>query len=191
MNESIEQGIRHVANQAWIMKPYSDARFPPSVYYRFLNLLVGWWKPRLSVELGVCGGGGSLYMARGYVDGKVLGVDVALEYPDNIAYVQAVCPNFTFLRMDSVEAAEKFQEYVPEERVDVLFIDTDHTYEHTMAEYNAWFPHLNGSALIILDDLYRDNMEQAWNDIPGLHIRMNDLHIGGSPSDGGFGVIAI
>jgi hypothetical protein len=34
-------------------------------------------------------------------------------------------------------------------------------------------------------------MLQAWEEIPGEHIRMDELHIGGSPEDGGFGVIVI
>lgn len=183
---NVVEGLRHVANQAWVMKPFPDPRFPPSVYYRFLYKLTEWWQPKLSVELGVCGGGGSLYLSRGYPDGKVVGVDVSVEYPDNLAYVQATCPNFTFLREDSIKAAE-----IVIGEVDILFIDTVHTYEQTMAEFNAWLPHLNGSSIVVLDDLYRDNMEQAWIELPGQHFRMDDLHIGGSPTDGGFGVICL
>jgi len=183
--------IYKLAKKAYYLPIYPDPRFPPSLYYRFFELLTEWWKPGMSVELGLCGGGCSLHMVLGYPDGIVLGVDFTDDYPDNRKHLEATCENFKFLHMDSITAAEEYQVLYPDIYVDILFIDTNHTYEHTMAEYNAWFPNLNGNAIIVLDDLHRLGMMKAWYEIPGHHILLDELHVGDTPTDGGFGCILI
>ena len=157
----------------------------PVAYYRFLKLLTEWWQPKVSVELGVYAGGGSLHMCMGYPEGIVIGVDINAIQND----VSEMCDNFGFLHMDSVLAASEYKDIVGDVLVDILFIDTTHTYEQTMAEYNAWFPHLNVNAIIALDDLHRPGMMKAWHEIPGYHIQMDELHVCPDPLDGGFGVI--
>lgn len=180
----IENEILRMSTHIDRIARYPDPRFPPSPYYKFLRLLTEWWKPNLSVELGLCGGGGSLHMALGYPEGTVVGIDISDDYPEQRKYIEEICKNFMYIRTDSVEAA-KVEFGKP---VDILFIDTVHTYERTMAEYNAWFPKLNGNAIIVLDDLHRNGMMQAWNEIKGYHIQMDYLHPGGG-EDGGLGVI--
>jgi predicted O-methyltransferase YrrM len=177
--------ISKLVEQIYQIPVYSDTRFPPSLYYRFLRSLTAWWKPNLSVELGLCGGGGSLHMALGYPDGKVIGIDITDDYHDNRRYIEQMCDNFIYWKRDSVESAKWVD--MP---VDILFIDTVHTYERTMAEYNAWFPELNGNAIIVLDDLFEGDMEHAWNEIQGYHIRLDNLHPK-SELGGGFGIILI
>ena len=81
----------------------SKVTFPPSPYYRFLRLLALDLKSRLSVELGVCGGGGSLHLAMAST--VVVGVDVAFDYEDNITWITKHYPNFKFIRADSVDIA--------------------------------------------------------------------------------------
>jgi len=122
VNESV---LRHLAVQAGRADVYPSVMFPPSVYYRFLRLLTAYLGPRVSVELGVCGGGASLHMALGYPQGKVFGIDITLEYPDNIEYIKKICPNFSFIQTSSLEAAALYRG----PPVGLLFIDTVHTYE--------------------------------------------------------------
>lgn len=175
-------------------KVYPDPRFPPSSYYRFMRRLAEWKKPSMSVELGVCGGGASLHLALGWSGGDVLGIDHALEYPDNITYIKLECPNFYFWRRDAVESAVEFDTVFLGRRVDILFIDTVHTYESTMAEFNAWRRHLIAGSVVLLDDLFRPGMDLAWLELSGLatfSARYDHLHIGGEPTDGGFGVLVI
>ena len=151
-------------------------------FYGFLKLLTEWWQPELSVELGVYAGEGSRHMCLGYPEGIVIGVDINMVHSE-------MCDNFRFLHMDSVLAASKYKDIVGDIPVDILFIDTTHTYEQTMAECNAWFPHLSENAIIVLDDLHRPGMMEAWYEIPGYHIQMDELHVCPDPIDGGFGVI--
>ena len=54
-----ESFFKELEQRALNTAPFPDPRFPPSPYYRFLRLLAAEMRPRLSVELGVCGGGAS------------------------------------------------------------------------------------------------------------------------------------
>jgi cephalosporin hydroxylase len=177
-----------LAKRAMHASVYADPRFPPSPYYRFLRLLAAEVKPHLSVELGVCGGGGSLHLAVGWSRGTVVGIDHTQNHRENIEYVQRVCPNFRFWHGDSVATAPLVRREYGE--VDILFIDTTHSYGQTLAEYKAWRPHLSERAVVCLDDLHRDEMAQAWDEIPGNKVRLDDLHTG-PPTElgGGFGVV--
>lgn len=164
----------------------STVTFPPSPYYRFLALLAEYTQARLSVELGVCGGGGSLHLAM--FSQVVVGVDVTMaEYQSNIRWIKRNYPNFHFLQGDSILSASQIYDAFGD--IDILFIDTTHTYEQTMAEFRAYQPYLSPNAIICLDDLYRQGMDRAWNEIPGNKIRFDFLHPSQSPTDGGFGVI--
>jgi len=179
--------FKTLSKQAQKMGYWPDPRFPPSPYYRFFQLLTNWLEPDLSVELGTCGGGGALHMALGWPNGRVIGVDRSNEYPDNIAYIEKHFSNFTFMRGDSIELAPEIGELGA---IDLLFIDTVHTYERTWAEFNAYRPYLADNAVVCLDDLFRPGMELVWYELPVPHrIRLDKLHIGGAPTDGGFGVL--
>ncbi len=165
--------------------------FPPSPYYRFLKLIAEEIQSSLSVELGLCGGGGSLHMAMG--SATAIGVDVVLDYEDNIRWIKRNYPNFRFFHGDSVEAAyDIFRAFG---KIDLLFIDTTHTYEQTMAEYNAYSrplpdkSYLSDKAIVCLDDLHRPGMNRAWNEMPDTKVRFDFLHPSQSPTDGGFGVV--
>lgn len=173
---------------AHTLQIYPDPRFPPSLYFRFLYRLVDRLHPQVSVELGTCGGGASLHMAAGYPEGLVVSVDVANDYPDQIEYIVQTYHNFRFWRCDSIDAADRYrdQQLPP---VEVLFIDTIHTYDRTMREFAAWRDLLSKNAIVLLDDLYRAGMDRVWSDLPGKKVRLDKMHLGGSPTDGGFGAI--
>ncbi|MHA2220048.1 MAG: class I SAM-dependent methyltransferase [Candidatus Hodarchaeales archaeon] len=159
--------------------------FPPSPYYRFLALLAKEMNSRLSVELGLCGGGGSLHLAM--ESQQVIGVDVVLEYEANIRWIRRNYPNFKFFHGDSVQAAPWIHGNFGD--IDILFIDTTHTYEQTMAEYFAYSPYLSDQVVICLDDLFRPGMDLVWSEMPQTKARFDYLHPSASPTDGGFGVI--
>jgi predicted O-methyltransferase YrrM len=183
-----EQKIIELANQAHKEKVHPNPIFPPSVYYRFMKLLAREVQPTKSVVLGVCGGGDCLHLLEGYPH-MVYGIDIAWDHPVQILTIlKYYSSNFVFLRMDSVEASLEFNDG----EVDILFIDTIHTYDHTMLEYANWKRKMKPNGIILLDDLFRNGMLQAWDEIPArAKIRRDDLHIGGGADDGGFGIVLI
>ena len=184
--------LDRLAEQAKTEPVYWNTDFPPSMYYRFLALLANEFKPQLSVELGVSGGGGSLHLALGHTS-KVVGIDFQRDHEERIAYIENTYPNFEFMLHDSTTAAPKvFEKYG---KVDLLFIDTDHTYDRTIQEFNAWKPYLSDRAIVCFDDLLRHHpddkksMSDAFNDIKGFKARYDHLHDGSYPHGGGFGVM--
>jgi len=174
--------LNKLADQATGFERYPNAMFPPSPYYRFLRLLAAEMKPRLSVELGVCGGGGSLHLAVGYPDGKVIGVDWQYDHPESVGYVEENYKNFYFWIGDSIKAAPKIMN--KHGKIDILFIDTTHTYDDTIAEYNAYKPYLSDKAVVCFDDLNREQMKGFWDWLDGNKVRYDFLNYGN-----GWGVI--
>ncbi len=185
--------LDRLAEEAKNEEVYYNTIFPPSIYYRFLKLLAAEFKPQLSVELGVSGGGGSLHLALGNPYGTVIGIDYQADHVKRIKYIEDNYPNFEFMLHDSITAAPKvFEKYG---KIDLLFIDTDHTYERTIQEFNTWKPYLSDRAIVCFDDLLRHHpddkksMLDAWNDIDGFKARYDHLHDGSYPHGGGFGVL--
>jgi len=175
MNES---WFEQLADRAYALRPYPDPRFPPSAYYRFLRLLAEEMRPNLSVELGVCGAGGSLHLCLGWPEGIVVGVDAvpedAGEWVERKAYVKGLCPNFRFWYGDSSESASEIHEQYG--NVDILFIDTTHTYEQTQREFAAWQPYLSDRAVVCLDDLVFPGMNRIWAELPGKKVFLDILN---------------
>ena len=103
-------------------------------------------KPRVIVELGVRGGISSraLGCAALVTGATLIGIDIDLCRYDFI-------PKSIFLQGDDVELAAKLHGILFG-KVDVLFIDTSHLYEHTLAEIEAWFPMLSRKATVMLHD---------------------------------------
>jgi len=182
--------LTKLAEQAMGGPVYDNPLFPPSPYYRFFRLLAAELKPKLSVELGVCGGGGSLHLALGHPRGKVIGVDFQYDHPEQIEHIKETCKNFHFWGGDSILSALQIRgsKLAKALDVDILFIDTDHTYDRTLAEFKAWRYYLSKNAVVCFDDLFRPGMEEAWNEIPGKKLRFDFLHSGQYPEGGGFGV---
>lgn len=172
-------------NEALQQKPYPNKLFPPSPYYRFLGTLAKQLKPKLSVVLGVCGGGDCLHLSLGNPEGKVIGVDIAYDHPQQLSYIENTCRNFIFYEGDSVQSAKDI--YNKFGSVDLLFVDTVHTFEATVREVEAWSPYLSSSHIICFDDLFRDEMAGYWETLEEPKLRLDQLH-DGAEKGGGFGV---
>jgi hypothetical protein len=161
--------------------------FPPSIYYRFFEIIAARYRPRLSVVLGVCGGGDCYHLCKGNPDGKVIGVDIAYDHPEQLGFIKAHCPNFDFFLGDSVESALPIS--TRHGLVDFLFIDTTHTLAATSLEFEAWMPYLSPGAIVCFDDLYRTEMGNVWETLPEPKVRLDLLHDGSPNVGGGFGVL--
>jgi predicted O-methyltransferase YrrM len=161
--------------------------FPPSIYYKFFENIAMKYKPKVSVILGVCGGGDSYHLCKGNNEGIVVGVDIARDHQEQMLFIEDRCLGFRFWLGDSVKSAPKiYEEYGP---IDFLFIDTVHEEDATISEWNAWLPYLSKNAIICFDDLFRPGMQEAWDKLPEPKIRMDWLHDGTYPHGGGFGVL--
>jgi hypothetical protein len=109
-------------------------------------------KPRLIVELGVRGGASTFVFERvARLCGSAL---VSVDSEDCSAASRY--PGWTFVKSDDVEFARQFPKFCAgrgiEPEVDVLFIDTSHFFDHTVAEIRSWFPFLAKDGIAIFHD---------------------------------------
>jgi predicted O-methyltransferase YrrM len=178
-----------LATRALALAPYPDPRFPPSPYDRFFKVLTQSLQPTLSVELGLCGGGGAFHMATGWPGGMVVGVEHEAgdaHQQANWRFMRDKLPNFVLWQGDSVRDAPSIAKVYG--LCQLLFIDTTHTYEQTTAEWNAWLPFLDERKTVIcFDDLFRPGMDRVWAEVPWQKLRLDSLHTG-AEQGGGFGV---
>jgi cephalosporin hydroxylase len=108
-----------------------------------------------------------------------------------------------FVQEDDVAFAGRFRGWCHERglepRIDVLFVDTSHEYDHTLAEIDGWFPHLSPRAVVMFHDTNmgtvfrrRDwTLGHGWDNERGV-ARALEAHLGipiaeGRPFEGDVG----
>lgn len=109
-------------------------------------------RPKLIVELGV-GHGESTFvwerMAR-ICNSVIVSVDI-----DDCSHISSY-KDWNFIQKDDISFAKEFAGWCSnkdlEPKIDVLFIDTSHLYEHTVEEIAAWFPFLSDKAKVFFHD---------------------------------------
>lgn len=109
-------------------------------------------KPEVIVELGVRGGESTFALERvaKLCKSKLISVDIedcsgCSKYKDWI-----------FVHEDDIPFAKHFipwcrEHHIPP-RIDVLFIDTSHVFEHTLQEIKSFFPYLSDNAKVFFHD---------------------------------------
>jgi len=132
--------------------------------------------PRLIVELGVARGESTRVFAQvAKICGATLvGVDLndcsrALDWEA-----------WHFIQADDLEFAREFPNWCRQRRlepvIDVLFIDTSHYFDHTLAEMQAYFPYLADHAKVFFHDTNLKNfifrrdgsMDLGWDNERGV-----------------------
>jgi cephalosporin hydroxylase len=126
--------------------------------------------PDTIVECGVRGGESTFVFERvaRLTDADVVSVDI-----EETSY-ETDYDDWRFVQSDDIDFAREFEGWCDangiDAAIDVLFVDTSHRYEHTLAEIDAWFPHLADEAVVLFHDT---NMQRFY--------RREDRTIGLSP----------
>lgn len=149
-----------------------DEREAKEPYYYFLYLLAKEMKAQVAVELGTYIGTSAKHIAAGMPGGSVLTVDVN---PD--AAVQ-VAKEPVYSNILAVTGNSAFYDW-PGKPIDILFLDTEHSYNTTIANWRRWAPHVIVGGVILFDDASLDDemkrvMAEVTNeaeviDLPKLH----------------------
>lgn len=150
-------------------------------YYRFLYLLA----PHIDVyvELGCCYGWAVLHVLRGNQNALVRGIDIrsvlCAEAKDR--------PGFTFTQGKSLEP--EIIDSVEDGSVDIILVDSDHTYETTKEEHRLWSPKIKPGGLMLFDDVHYSEYGcgRFWRELEGDKIDLPDLH----PKSFGFGCLIV
>ena len=109
-------------------------------------------RPKLIVELGVRGGESTkaLMLAAEQFGARVVSVDI-----EDCSRVSS-SERWTFIQSDDISFGNTFSEWAHsrsmDPAIDVLFIDTSHTFERTLAEIHTWFPYLSLGAKVLFHD---------------------------------------
>lgn len=136
------------------MITYSDTwQHIPTLY-----LLCSLKKPQVVLELGCRTGNTTLpllYAVSKY-GGHVHSIDIEVwpEIKDFLRDNQELQKFWTFIESDDISIEWK-------ERIDFLYIDTSHTYDHTLKELQKYEPLVNSGGVIVFHDIFEIDVSNA------------------------------
>ena len=151
--------VKYSENNSSDISQHLPVIFKKTLFNLFLNDI------NLIVELGVCSGQSTKvfdYINR-IKQSNLISIDIEECNYENVH-------NGRFIKCDDIEFADEFINYCNtnnlQSKIDVLFIDTSHYYEHTKQEIEKWFPFLNDDAFIIFHD----------TNMPGVYKKDNSYY---------------
>lgn len=134
---------------------------------------------RRVVELGTATGWTAAALVLADPERRVLSCDPVVQ-PGRERYLDLLrAPDRARLTLLAVDGAEASDDGFAE-GVDLLFIDSVHTREGTLAEWHAWRPRLAPGALVVFDD-------HGHPDFPGVAEAVRELRLDGRAEAGMFG----
>ena len=146
---------------------------------RLLFRLARYFKPALSLELGTSLGLGTVALAKGHPEGKVITVEG--------------CPNtsstakkqFEGFHLNNIELRnETFEDFFnsPTQKYDLVYIDGNHDMERTLNYFEQLLPCATNDSVFIFDDIYwSPEMTSAWRKIcshPKVTVSIDTYHWG-------------
>jgi cephalosporin hydroxylase len=168
--------LKHLINKAINTPPpkldiYGDYYSP---YYGLMYILAGTIDNGLLVELGVNKGRGLVSLAAGNKTNQVIGLDSHLW--NNIFYALKDYPNAWFLNVSSMPVPIVIAEHA--RKINLLHIDTEHSYSMAKAEFEAYQPYLAKGAYVLFDDLHAqdDDVLRYFNELPYEKLQDDRLH---------------
>lgn len=153
----------------WALLTLLDAEYqgyvgntpPGSLYYQWLALAVRLTKPALVVELGSGLGVSTLLMLAELSEtARLVTCDVA----PSLRFVPAEImrdPRLRFCSGNDLNLSV-FGDDLPV-GIDLLFVDTEHTFDQVSAEWRIYRHLCRQGALVILDDILIDDMPRFWD----------------------------
>lgn len=145
-------------------------------YYRLLFEYVRVTNAKTAMETGTFRGASALHLASGAPEIRVLTVDCDPEAKKRVDALKR--PNIDAVVSRSVDIVEYVREkYAP---LDVLFLDSDHTYETVSEEWKTYRPLLKVGGAAFFDDIHMNpGMDRFWNEITDPKIDISQLHVKG------------
>ena len=104
------------------------------------------------VELGVRDGDSTFVLERiaKLCSSKLISVDL-----EDCSHVSKY-DKWMFIQKNDIEFSKEFESWCKQReidhKIDILFIDTSHEFEHTYQEINSWFPFLSEKSKVIFHD---------------------------------------
>ncbi len=173
-----QEGRSHISGLIILMEIISRSLIMSDISDHLITILTKSVnkRPRLIVELGVRGGESTFVLERvaRLCDAVLVSVD-----RENCSEASTYEKWFFFQR-DDIAFADEFLHWclanLLEPRIDILFIDTSHLFDHTRQEIKSYFPFLSDTAAVFFHDtnltetvLRRDGtVDVGWNNHRGV-----------------------
>lgn len=159
----------------------------PGGYYSYLYGLVKILSPKISVELGRFHGVSALSMFLALSeDARLYSFELYKETMRRDCLKDIDDPRLFKLWASSTDR-ELIRQLLPDGGVDVLFIDTHHTYAQVTEEWSIWRPMMNPGGVIGLHDTHlNEEMLRFWDEIQETKIDDYDFFSGS-----GFGLVGV
>lgn len=143
-------------------------------YVQFFYTLVALTKPKLVVETGTDKGRSGVHLAMGCPTTKVVSIDID---PACAGHLNAFgLHNVETVTANSIDSSLRFED----ESIDILFLDSLHTYEHVMRELLVYTPKMRQGGLVFMDDIHLGaTMERAWAAVSHPKREISELHFTG------------
>lgn len=157
-----------------VLKDLTALAPPTERYNRFLYEFTKRYQPELVVETGTDRGRSAAHFALGNPKGSVLTIDIDSACSENADSLRI--GNIIAVTADSLLFADK----VTDASVDVIFLDSLHTYDHASSELRAYVRKLKPTGIVFFDDICLDaGMSQFWMEVSGQKLNLSHLHISG------------
>lgn len=143
-------------------------------YNRFFYEWTREMKPAIILETGTDRGRSAAHLALGWPASKVTTIDIDMACKNNVDALKI--PNITAVCGNSLAYVGS----VPDHSLDILFLDSLHTYEHTMAEWRAFARKVKPGGIAFFDDIHLDGgMNRFWSEVGGNKVDISHLHFSG------------
>jgi predicted O-methyltransferase YrrM len=131
-----------------------------------LYRLVEYFRPQTIIELGTSVGISTLYLALANADTRIYTIEGCTTKSEQAA------SNFTAMRVSNIEQhIGRFDHVLPDllrqtGKLDFAFIDGNHTYDATIANFEILMSVANNETVFVFDDIHWSaGMQKAWDEI--------------------------
>jgi len=131
-------------------------------------------KPDLIIETGVAHGG-SVIMSASMLQligkGDVIGIDIDIRTHNRIAIeTHPLASRIKLIEGSSIDTntVEKVKQLAAEKTKILVFLDSNHTHEHVLAELNAYGPLVSVDSYVVVFDTFVEDLpdDYKWTDRP-------------------------
>jgi len=131
-------------------------------------------KPDLIIETGVAHGGSvimSASMLQLIGNGDVIGIDIDIRTHNRIAIeTHPLASRIKLIEGSSIDTntVEKVKQLAAEKTKILVFLDSNHTHEHVLAELNAYGPLVSVDSYVVVFDTFVEDLpdDYKWTDRP-------------------------
>jgi predicted O-methyltransferase YrrM len=141
-------------------------------YYWWLALAVRSLGPERILELGTAVGASAIMI---YSEKRVVTDFTTVDIMDHGKFIpDHMTSDGTFFRTIWDANAPELYHLIGKDKVDFLFLDTDHTADQLMTQLRLCRSVLKPGALVALDDINMNDMRTAWDALPYVKLDITD-----------------